>query len=189
MIGKIKGILTEVENNLGLIETRSGLSYQVYLTPNLLEKYKPNDQIEIYTHLQVKEDSWKLYGFKTKKEKRFFYLLTTVSGVGPKIGFAIISFLGSDRLVKAVQENNFNSLAEVPGLGKKTAMKIILELSQKLNEKVQFSSVFLSKDDQIVVDGLKSLGFKERQIMEIIHTLPKNLSVEEKIKASLGRIK
>lgn len=189
MIGKISGILTEIDDNLGLIETKGGLTYQVYLTPDLLRECQPNSQVNIYTHLQVKEDRWQLYGFKTKKEKKFFYLLTTVSGVGPKIAFAIISFLKSDGLIKAIHENNFSLLAQVPGLGKKTAMKIILELSQKIDKKTRLNPVFLSKDNQTVVDVLKSLGFKEHQAITVVNQLPTSLSVEDKVKKALTKIK
>jgi len=189
MIGKIKGVLTEINEGLSLIETKGGLFYEVHLTPHLLTKYHVGDDVEIYTHLQVKEDKWQLYGFATKEEKRYFYLLTTVSGVGPKIAFAIISFFKNDGLVKAIRENNFSSLAQVPGLGKKTAMKIILELSQKIDKKALLGSVFLSQENQTVVDALKSLGFQEYQIISVVNQLPASFTVEEKIKKALTEIK
>ena len=185
MIGRIKGKIVEVEENIALIETNNGVFYQVFITPSLLTKNKLPFEITIYTYLQVRDDALVLFGFETKKEHDFFKLLLSVSGVGPKTAFSVISFSKVDELIKAVKENESGYFTRVPGLGKKTAMKIILELSQRLQSEFKLEKMYLSDDDKTVVDALVSLGFKSNEARNILSKLPKNLSLEEKIKAGL----
>ncbi|OGK18720.1 Holliday junction DNA helicase RuvA [Candidatus Roizmanbacteria bacterium RIFCSPLOWO2_12_FULL_40_12] len=184
MIGKIKGNLLELDGNVGLLETKDGISYEVLLPPFFLSQ-KLNTQIEIYTYLQVRDDAHILFGFENKKQKELFKLLIGISGVGPKTAFSIISFSQEDELVNAVQENSVEYFSKVPGLGKKTAMKIILELSQKFKQEFQLEKMFLSEDDKTVVDVLVSLGYKSKEAKQVLSKIPKNLSVEEKIKEGL----
>lgn len=185
MIGKIKGTLSEVEGNIGLIETPSGLFYKVYLTPLLIKKYQLNDKVEFYTHLQVKDDDLVLFGFSEKKEHALFKMLIGISGVGPKTAFSIISFTRPDELLNAVRENNINYLTRIPHLGKKTAMKIALELSQKLETEFEMKQYYLSENDKTVVDALITLGYKSQDAKNILSKIPKDLSIEEKIKEAL----
>lgn len=185
MIGKLKGILNELEGNIGLIETTSGVFYQVYLTPLILGKYKLDDKIEIYTHLQVKEDGWILFGFQEKKEYELFRLLISISGVGPKTAFSIISFSDPQELIQSVKDNNIDYLTHIPHLGRKTAMKIALELSHKLNAGFKLEKTYYTEEDKTVVDALVTLGFRTQEAKDILAKLPKDLSVEEKIKEAL----
>jgi len=185
MIGKIKGKLVEIEENLALIETSCGIFYQVYLSPNFIKKHPLKSLVEVYTFLEVKEDGLNLYGFESKKEYQFFLSLISVSGVGTKMAFSVISFLNVEEAVKAVKENNLEVLAQVPRLGKKTATKIILELSQKLKKDIDFSSLYLSDEDKTVIDTLVTLGYQPTLAKKIFAKIPKNLSLEEKIKWAL----
>jgi len=185
MIGKIKGKLVELTENFGLIETSGGVFYQIYLTPNFIKKYPINTNVEVYTFLEVKEDALNLYGFETRKEHQFFLNLLTVSSVGAKTAFSVISFLTVDEIIKAVQENNIEMLAQVPRLGKKTAAKIILELSQRLKKDFTLANLYLSDEDKMVIDTLIALGYKAVEAKKIFAKIPKNLSLEEKIKWAL----
>ena len=185
MIGKIRGKLVEIENNIGLIETESGVFYQVYLLPRLLTSSTLNSLIEIYTYLEVREDALNLYGFATKDEYHIFKNLLTVSGIGAKTAFSIISFLTIKEIIDAISQNNIDALAVVPRLGKKTAAKIILELAQKLKKDFNFSNLYLSEDDKIIIDTLVALGYKTQEAKNIFVKIPKNLSLEEKIKWAL----
>ncbi len=186
MIGKIKGFLTELEGNVGLIETSNGISYEILLPPSFLSK-KLKSSVEVYTYLQVRDDAHVLFGFDNKKQKELFKLLIGISGVGPKTAFSIISFLKEEDLIKAVQENDVDFFSQVPGLGKKTAMKILLELSQKFQQEFQLEKMYLSEEDKTVIGALVSLGFKAKDAKQIFNKIPKNLSVEEKIKEGLRR--
>lgn len=184
MIGKLKGILTEVDGTTGLVETASGVSYLVYLTPALLA-LKPHSEVDLYTYLQVRDDALVLFGFEHKRQMELFKLLTTVPGVGPKSAYGIVSFTKADELRQAIQDNDIDFFTHIPGLGKKTAMKIILELAQKLKEDFTMDKVQMSDDDKVVIDALVSLGFKTQEARQIQTKIPKDLSIEEKIKAGL----
>lgn len=185
MIGRIKGKLVELDGNIGLIETASGVSYEINLTPSILSSSKLNHEVEIYTYLHVREDAQILFGFRTKGEHNLFKLLIGVQGVGPRIGFTVVSFSKEEELLKAVRENNINFFSNIPGLGKKTAMKIILELSQKLGEEFRLGKMYLSEEDKTVIDALVALGFKTHEARKILSKIPANLSVEEKIREGL----
>ena len=186
MIGKLKGKLVEVNKNVGLIETSGGVGYLVYLTPHLISLIPKDSLISIYTYLQVRDDALVLFGFKTVEECDFFKELLTVPGVGPKTAFSVISFGKTEDIIKAVKENNIDYFTKIPGLGKKTGMKIILELSQKFKEEFNLEKMYLTAEDKTVVDALVSLGFKTHEAKNILSKLPKNLSLEEKIKKALN---
>jgi len=187
MIGKIKGKLVEIENNLGLIETTGGVFYQVNLSPRLIKTFKLNSLIEVYTYLEVKENALNLYGFLTKEEYQIFTNLLTVSGVGAKTAFSIISFLTVKEVLEAVTKNDVEALTIVPKLGKKTAAKIILELSQKFKKKFSFSNLYISEEDKMVIDTLVALGYKASEAKEVFRRIPKNLSFEDKVKWALKK--
>lgn len=190
MIGKLKGILSEINGNIGLIETSGGVFYRVYLPVSLTSHTSlTSSPIELYTHLQVKEDDLVLFGFQTKEEYNFFKLLLGVSGVGPKTAFLVISYARISELIIAIQQNNIDYFSQIKGLGKKTAMKIILELSQKLKSGFSFDKLSLSEDDKTVVEALVSLGFKSHEVKSTIAKLPKNVSIEQKIQEALKLIK
>jgi len=185
MIGKIKGRLVEIDNNVGLVETSGGVFYEVFLTPSLISQTPLTSPINLYTYLQVREDALILFGFQTKKEHEFFKLLLTVPGVGPKTAYSVISFTKIDEVYAAVKENNVDYFTRIPGLGKKTAMKIILEISQKIKSEFNLQSMYLSEDDKTVVDALVSLGYKSIEAKKLLQKIPKDLSIEEKIKHAL----
>ena len=191
MIGKLKGKLIEVDKNVGLIESSGGVFYQVFLPSSLIpNRLIPNPSIiELYTYLQVRDDALVLFGFETKKHHDFFKLLLSVSGVGPKTAFSVISFISLDLLVSSVSSNDVDAFTKVPGLGRKTAMKIILELSSKLKSDFDMSKMVLSDDDQTAVSALVSLGYKSYDAKKLVSKLPKNLTVEEKIKEALKKNK
>lgn len=184
MIGKIKGVLSSVEGNVGLIETPGGVSYEVYLTPNLLSK-KIGSVMDIRSYLQVRDDAFVLFGFESVDQHHFFKLLLSVSGVGPKTAFNVVSHTRVDELLQSVKENDVEYFTQVPGLGKKTAMKIILELSQKVKSEFKFSQMNMSDDDKTVVEALIALGYKTQEAKNLFSKLPKDLSIEEKINHAL----
>jgi Holliday junction DNA helicase RuvA len=184
MIGKIKGTLVEIESNVGLIETKSGVFYQVFLPSSLLGTLLPST-IEIYTYLHVREDAMILFGFETKKQHDVYKMLLTVPSVGPKTAYTVISFSPVEDLLSAIKANDVNFFSRIPGLGKKTAMKIILELASKLESEFKMTQMYYSDEDKTVVDALVSLGFKTQEARDIFQKLPKDLSIEQKIKEGL----
>lgn len=187
MISKIKGSLTEIDGNKGLIETSSGLTYEIFLTPKLLSSYSLDNEVAIYTYLQVREDAHILFGFESRNQKKLFEMLIAISGVGPKTAYGVISFSEEDELYDAVRSSDVGYFSKVPGLGKKTAMKIILELSTLLKSEFEIGKMHISEDDKTVVDALISLGFKSIDAKKILQKLPKDLSIEDKIKEALKK--
>ena len=114
-------------------------------------------------------------------------MLLTVSGVGPKTAFTVLSKTHLDELLAAVRSNDVTYFTSIPGLGKKTGMKIILELSQKLKSEFKFENMNVSDDDKTAINALISLGYKPGDAKTAISKLPKGLSVEEKIQTALKR--
>lgn len=188
MIGKITGTLIHKDNQKALIETKLGLALYVFLPKNVLSKIEINNQISIFTYLQVKENELILYGFENLKSYNIFLLLISVNSVGPKTAFNITSHFSAEKILQAIKDNNVDILTLIPGLGKKTALKIILELSQKLKNDFSLDKINLSNDDKLVLEGLSSLGFKTKEIKPILSKIDKNLSLEDKIKKALQLI-
>ncbi len=184
MIGKIKGTLVETDNNSGLIETAGGVFYKVFLPASILGRSIPSP-IEIYTYLQVREDALVLFGFNHKKEHELFLMLLTVSGVGPKTAYLVCSRSKPEALIQAVRENNVDFFTQIPGLGRKTSMKILLDLSQKMKGDFQLEKMYMSEDDNTFVDAMVSLGFKAQDAKNILGKLPKEMTLEEKIKEGI----
>ncbi len=185
MIGKIKGVLTDVEGNSGLIETSGGVFYKLYLPNTLLATDSINKEIILYTYLQVKEDDLVLYGFIDKKTLKIFEMLIKVDGVGPKMAFNILSFSNPDNLLEAVTGNNLDFFCNIPGVGKKTAQKILIELSSKLGKMHEVLPTILTEDDKMAVDALVSLGFRKYESEKILQLIDKSLSLENKIKEGI----
>lgn len=185
MIGKIKGTIAEIDSNEALIDTAGGVFYKVYILPSIIHSVTAGDNIELYTYLNVKEDSLTLFGFDTKEKYRVFSMLLSVDGVGPKLAFTIISRATISELISAITSSNYHFLSSIPGIGKKTAQKILVELSGKFNSEFTFEHTIVSKDDQTVVDALVSLGFEKSKSQQVLAKLDKNSSVEDKIKYAI----
>jgi len=189
MIGKIKGTLDEIDMNTGLIETSSGVYYRVFLTNRYLQSIQTPIDIEIYTYHHIREDTQQLFGFEDKKEYRLFEYLLGVPGVGPKSAFHIISVAKPDEIIQAVKNNDRIFFSKIKGLGKKTSLKILLELSQKFDSEFVFEQeIPLSSDDQTVLDALLTLGFDKSTSQDIISEVSPEASIEDKIKISIKRM-
>lgn len=184
MIAKLTGILSEFDDKKAVIDTASGVSYELFITPNALSQKQLGDTLSVYTHLQVREDAQVLFGFANSEEKSFFHILLTVPGVGPKTAFGIVSHVSFEQAVEAVRTNSVKLFSEIPGIGKKTAMKIVLELSQKFKTEFKFEQ-HLSNDDKTVIDALVELGYGKNEARQLFEKLPKELSIEKKIQEAL----
>ena len=184
MIGKVKGTLVEVQGNVGLVETQMGIAYEILLTPRALAS-PIGTAFDIHTHLQVKEDSHTLFGFDDYSQKVLFKLLIGVSGVGPKSAFGIVSFSSATSIIAAIRDSDTSYFSLMPEVGKKTALKIIVELSSKLNGAIDESKLFITDDTKIVLDALVSLGYPAAEARSIVNGLPSTMSVEQMITEAL----
>lgn len=184
MIAKLTGTLAEYNDKTAIIDTASGVSYELFITPSALSSKEPGEAISVSTYLQVRDDAHDLFGFANTEEKQFFHLLLSVPGVGPKTAFTIVSHVSFTQAVDAVRTQTVTLFSKVPGVGKKTAMKIVLELSAKFKTEFKFEQN-LSSDDKTVIDALVELGYKRSEAQQLFDKLPKELSIEKKIQHAL----
>jgi len=148
----------------------------------------------LYTHLSIKEDSHTLFGFISKDEKSLFRELIRVNGVGPKVALAILSHLTVGSLIDCIGNEDADLLAKTPGIGKKTALKLIVELQDRL-EKIEFSSAVMASNmaqnninpnAKKALEALQSLGFKSKEASKMISAIDdQTLSTEELIRQAL----
>lgn len=179
MIGKITGILQEIRGNQAYIETTSGVTYLAYILPSLAHNI--GSQVQVYTHLDVKEDALVLYAFETQDEYRLYLKLIAIDGIGAKLAFNICSFAKPENIIGAVTGQDIEFFKKIPGVGKKTAQRILLELSGIVGTEFDLSSLAISQDDLTVLDALESLGFSKKDSQPALSSLPKDLTIEEKI--------
>ncbi len=184
MIAKLTGVLAEYTESTALIDTASGLSYELFITPSALSGKQLGDEFTVYTHLQVRDDAHVLFGFTDSQEKQFFHLLLSVPGVGPKTAFSIVCHISFEDAIEAVRTNSVQVFSKISGIGKKTAMKILLELSAKFKTEFKFEQ-HLSSDDKTVIDALVELGYKKAEAQQLFEKIPKQLSIEKKIQEAL----
>jgi len=172
------------------ILTNSGIAYRINI-PSTYKIPSKGEMYSLYTHFHVRDDNQSLYGFEKEQERDFFEQLISVSGIGPKIGIAIITMFSRKELETKILEGDAKSLSKVPGLGMKGAQKIILELRGKIDFEQKESS-----DDSIIrelKEALKTLGFSGSQLKESVEVgekiLKKNkdISIEELIKKVLSK--
>jgi len=193
IIGKIEWVGPEY-----IVIDHNGMGYQLF-TPNPYVFRPSNEILKVYTHHYVREDVMMLYGFKTLDERTLFQKLLSVSGIGPKGALAIVATGEPNQIVHAIEEEDEAFLTKFPGVGKKTARQMILDLKGKL-EKVfgavqvdlftdldaieEKESVASSLDDAI--EALKALGYAEKEVKKIVPLLNnEKLSTDEYIKKAL----
>lgn len=180
MIGKIKGTLTEFFSQEGLIETSGGVFYRIFLPVSFRSLTLPAP-VEVYTYLHVREDALILYGFESRQKLELFSLFHSVQGVGPKTAFTMTSFVHGEEMRQAIQANDVSYFTRIPGLGKKTAVKMIVELSSKLKQEVSLGALHMSEDDESVLSGLTSLGFSSTEVRKIMPKIDAKATLEERI--------
>ena len=169
-----------------------GVGRRVNGTPDTLANTRHGADIELVTTLVVREDSMTLFGFGTEDENHTFEVLLSISGIGPRLAMAILSVMGPGELAAAISNQDANALTRVPGIGKKGASRIILELENKL-PKLSASEpgpqLSFGGANQQVVDALVGLGWKEAQaadvVQEVVNDLGQNAGTSALLKASL----
>ena len=193
MIGYIKGKILSLTPEYALIETSGGLGFEVACSYSAFSSLAGKSEGALYTYLQVSENGTALYGFSSQEEKNMFLKLITVSGVGPKMGIAVLSGLNITDLATAIATSDVKRLSAVKGLGKKTAERIILELREKVaapavsaSEKGAPAPIVYEGDEDAVV-ALMTLGFSRSESEKAIARARANgaSSVEDIIMVAL----
>jgi len=188
MISYIVGNIKLIGEKSACIMTQGGVGYDVYFSKNTLENINIDDKIETYIYTHVREDSFELYGFIDESDKKMFELLTSISGIGPKSAQAILATVAANNLYNNIVNKNIAYLNQIPGVGKKMAEKIILELKDKLPKtsfvfKSLSESVSNTHADAELVEVLKSMGYTTKEVTDAISRLPSDIvKLEDKIK-------
>lgn len=160
MIAHVRGRLAAKSADRVIVETAGGVGYEVVVPLGVMETLPAaGAEITLATELVVREDGWALYGFLDESERRFFRRLTSISGVGPKIGIALLSALGVERGARALREKNIALLSSVNGIGKKTAERLALELGEKVEEFTAVPSVGVPVGAEAALKALERLGY------------------------------
>ena len=187
MIATLKGEITQIEDNALIVET-GGIGLRLFVPKPLRERLKTGEAIFLFTHLVVREDDWKLYGFDTQTDRELFNILLGVDGVGPRTALAILSTLNLDTVQRAVFSDEPDLLSRVPGVGKKTAQKIILYLHDRLKPVSGLEQIASMTDsDSEVLAALTALGYSVVEAQTAIQSIPKDApdDVEERLRLAL----
>lgn len=170
----------------------NNIAYKVFTSKETMESDIYDGEVKIYMNLVVREDDLSLYGFVNRYEVDFFNLITTVNGVGPKTAIGILSEQKVIDLQKAIVTNDEKALMKAPGIGKKTAQRIILELKDKVSKGTEFedlANVVISDSNlSEAIEALTSLGYNKYEITKIAKGLDESMSVEDLIKELLKRL-
>ena len=194
MIGQLKGKIISKSPPEVLLEVQ-GIGYEV-LCPmsTIYELDNLSDDVLLFTHLSIKEDAHTLFGFITKDEKNVFRELIRVNGVGPKVALAILSNLSVHSLVECISTEDADLLAKTPGIGKKTALKLIVELQDRLSKLDLVGSLANSieikqnsnPNSKQAIEALQSLGFKAKEANRMVSKIEdQELSTEQLIRLAL----
>jgi Holliday junction DNA helicase RuvA len=167
MIAYILGTVIDRSENELIVMTKSGVGYAVRVTPDQLSTCAIGDTSEWYTYLRVSETAQELYGFATKEQKELFLLLVSVSGVGPKTAMNVLSVGSVDDVRAAIARGDAVYLAQAPGLGKKTAQRMIVDLKGKIGT-VDTPQHATGSASQEVLDALVAMGYADTEAREAI---------------------
>ena len=180
MLYYLIGTVSEIGQNSIILEV-GGIGFQVNTSLQTISDVKTGSQVKLYVSESIGENNYDLYGFSEQREKRFFELLISISGVGPKAAISVLSVMNTDELVHAVMTDDIKALTAAPGIGKKIAQRILLELRDKLGAELPnlASSISdsvkqpgkLPSENQAIFDamaGLSVLGYSSAEVSAII---------------------
>jgi Holliday junction DNA helicase RuvA len=190
MIGYLTGKIISSKPTQILLDV-NGVGYTVNISINTFEKIAEKDLVSLYIYTSVKEDSITLFGFYSQSEKEMFELLISISGIGPKLGLGILSGIAVDDLKYAIGSGNVSRLIAIPGIGRKTAERVVLELKNKVDA-IKEDGVIkqLSAKDE-AVSALTTLGYQkqiaEKAVRDLIVLNP-DLALEELIRKALSEL-
>ncbi len=190
MISYIKGIITYKTNTFVVVEC-NGIGYKIFVSSATLSQLNETETVMIYTFMNVKEDDISLFGFLTQQEQTIFHQLLSVSGIGPKGALAFLSEMTPEDIIIAILSEDIKTLSKTPGIGKKTAQRLILELKDKVKpqEVIQQTPQKDTNEKWEAVEALTSLGYSRSEAMQAVNACYKEgLSVEEILKLSFKKL-
>lgn len=191
MIASLDGVVTAVSGTDLVLEV-GGVGYRVFAGPGTLGSLKTGDHVKLQTHHLVREDSQALYGFRSTEELAFFGLITTVSGVGPKVGLAIVSSRPVANLELAILQGDEAALTAVSGVGKRLAARIVLELREKVHA-AGVGAAGAGGGESEVLAALEALGYSSREGRDAaraaVLSLGADASLEDRVKEALQNLR
>jgi holliday junction DNA helicase RuvA len=188
MIASLNGTIIQRETGSLVVEV-GGVGLQVHVPASLCERVRPGERIFLNTYLVVRQDALTLYGFESLDGREIFTQLLTVNGVGPRVAMSILSALDPDTIRRAVFHEQIDLLSRVPGVGKKTAQKILLQLHDRIKAIEGFGPMAaVSEVDAEVLAALTSLGYSVVEAQTAIQYIPTGTpeNVEERLRLALA---
>tara|TARA_B100001939_G_C16583528_1_gene463802 strand:+ start:46 stop:603 length:558 start_codon:yes stop_codon:yes gene_type:complete len=180
MINRILGIIVEKKPSIVILDV-GGIGYEVGIPVSTFSMLpQTGEKVLLYTHLYIREDSHQLFGFLEEMERSLFGKIIKVSGIGPRVGLAILSTISPTSLVSYIEKRNTENLCQIPGIGKKTAERMILELKGKIEAVSENTN-----DHEELVQALLALGYSEKEVRSTVSTIEYKLTIQEKIKKAL----
>ena len=199
MIAYLEGHILRSEDNLIVLKTSANVGYAVHVPFQVSEKFSPEEFLSLHIYSSYREDDISLYGFQKLEEKKLFEMLIKTSGVGPKLGLAILSTISPRQLIEAVQQDNPEIFNHVPGIGKKTAAKLCLDMKDQLKKHsfsgfesgIEHGTNTLTDSSSSETDGifsaLKNLGYSEKEILSVMKEHSNSdLPFEDRLKKALS---
>ncbi|WP_019037561.1 Holliday junction branch migration protein RuvA [Psychroflexus tropicus] len=193
MITQLRGRLLE-KNPTHIVIDCNGIGYEVNISLHTFSRLKDEELVTVFTHLQVKEDSHTLYGFKDKEERLVFRQLLSVSGIGASTARIMLSSLTPEQVIEAISIEDTDTIQSVKGIGKKTAQRVILDLKDKIQKTEALTEIVSSSSNahkEEALSALETLGYTRKQSGKIISKICNNnpnASVEEIIKLALKNL-
>ena len=188
MIGFLTGKIITSKPTQILLDV-SGVGYTVNISINTFEKISEKETVSLFIYTSVKEDSITLFGFFTQSEKEMFELLISISGIGPKVSLGILSGIAVDDLKEAISSGNISRLIAIPGIGRKTAERVVLELRNKVDAIKADGSIKITSAKDEAISALATLGYQRQIADKVIRDLlseNQNYSLEELIRKALA---
>jgi Holliday junction DNA helicase RuvA len=190
MIATLEGTL-EYRGDNSIIINVGGIGFRVYVPASTLSQLGAvKGRVSLYTHLHVREDNISLYGFASSEELTLFKSLTSVTGIGAKLALALLSALNPEQLVMAITSGDIDLLSQTPGIGKKMASRLVVELRGKLEKDWREMALPLAPERVDVIAALTGLGYSVTEAAKAISRLPdsEELSLEEKVRMALQQM-
>jgi len=188
MIANLRGVLSSMGGDYAIINV-GGVGFRVYMPTSVLSTLgKVGEEVWIHTHLHVKDDDISLYGFGTADELTIFETLIGVSGLGPRLALAMLSALTVEQMTMAIATGSTDLLITVPGIGRKMADRLVLELKDKIGAGlIATPAAQIAQENTDVLAALTSLGYSVAEASHAVATLPaaSDLSIEERVKLAL----
>jgi len=190
MIATVEGVL-EYRGNDSVVINVGGIGLQVYVPgPTLNQLGAVNGKVSLYTHLHVREDNVSLYGFASSEELALFKSVISVSGIGCKLALALLSTFSPEQLIMAITSGDVDLLSQAPGMGKKMASRVVVELKGKMEKEWKEVALPLAPESVDVISALTGLGYSVTEATRAVSKLPgsEGLSLEEKVRMALQQM-